>query len=91
MWVDGKLCGYVEIFGCRRHIASLSTGSLKPNRDHGVTQEKLTLPSAVVVTITHGSVDLFSNSGAETSCVELASSPSLETPKQSHWAGMQPC
>lgn len=82
MWVDGKLCSYVEILGCQRHTASLSTGSLKPNRDRGVNQEKFTLLSAVVVTITRRPVDLFIYSGAETSCVKSTSSHSLETPKQ---------
>lgn len=82
MWVDGKLCSYVEILGCQRHTASLSTGSLQPNRDRGVNREKLTLLSGVVVTITRRPVDLFSNSGVETSCVKSTSSHSLETSKQ---------
>lgn len=47
VWVDGKLCSYVEIFGCQRHTASLSIGNLKPNGDRGVNLEKFT--SAVVV------------------------------------------
>lgn len=44
--------------------------------------QKFTLLSAVVVKTTHRTVDLFSHSDAETSCVKLPPSHSLEMPKQ---------
>lgn len=44
--------------------------------------QKFTQLSAVVVTITHRSIDLLHNSDAETSCVRLAPFHLLEMPKQ---------